>query len=93
MNLHSLHHVVQYCRCYGPIWTTWCFPFEKALGIAKTFVHGKQTLEDQFAFAFQATKALQKIEGKHIKLPPQIPDQQGKVGFKAEDFLLYIRIV
>jgi hypothetical protein len=67
MNFHSLHHLVDYCKRFGPLWTTWCFPFEKALGYAKRFVHGKKIVDDQFAFSWSTWSSLPRLEATYLR--------------------------
>lgn len=67
LNMHSLgNHTVQMCRAFGPIWTYWCYPYEKMLGYSKRFIHSTRRPEEGFVFGCQLMKALPVLEIKEV---------------------------
>jgi len=48
LNVHLLHHLVDFVKEYGPLWVYWCFPFEKALGYYKKFLKSQKSPAKSF---------------------------------------------
>jgi hypothetical protein len=62
MNIHSLLHLSKYVRYHGPLWSFWAFPFEKALGIVRDWVHGTKKVERQLSFGMNLLESLPILE-------------------------------
>lgn len=75
MVAHILHHLVHYCRQHGPLWTFWCYPFEKMLAFVKLSTHGTSAVENQFAFYAALLECLPILEQKVCEFN-QVPSQR-----------------
>jgi len=75
MVAHVLHHLVHYCRRHGPLWTFWCYPFEKMLAFVKLSTHGTSAVEGQFAFYAQLLECLPLLEQK-VRECNQVPSER-----------------
>lgn len=52
----------KYIGFFGPLWTTWCFPFESALGINKKFISGTKQPEISFIFGSSSVVAVEQMK-------------------------------
>ncbi|CAH0546301.1 unnamed protein product [Brassicogethes aeneus] len=63
-NLHSLLHLPQVVRDFGPLYTTSCFPFENANGILKSLVKGNTSAQLQICSGISAFMSLPQLKNK-----------------------------
>ena len=66
-NIHSILHLVEVVRHFGPLFVTSCSPFENLNGILKGFVHGSKNPELQIHSSVSMLLNLKKLKDTVLK--------------------------
>lgn len=66
-NLHSLLHLADLVRDFGPLWVFTCFPFENANGILKLLVHATRDAQLQICKGASLYIILQGLHDRYIQ--------------------------
>ncbi len=76
LNVHSLHHLVDYARHHGPLWTWWAFPFEDKNRYLSEVTHASRLPAKQIFSAINLLSSLPLLANRLSGLQATPRDEQ-----------------